>query len=397
MTDTVPASATEPLRDDIRLLGGILGDVVRDQAGDDVFALVEAARVASFRIRRSEMDRAELAGRFASVPTADLVPIVRAFSYFGLLANLAEDLHRERRRAVHVRAGDPPQDSSLAATYAKLDAVQLDPETVADALATALVAPVVTAHPTETRRRTVFDVQTAVTELMRRREHTTDPQVLSALDRDLYRHILTLWQTALIRLARLRISDEIDNGLRYYDMALFAVVPALNTEVRRALRQRWPDAAVLTQPIVRPGTWIGGDRDGNPNVDAAVVTTAVDRACATALDHYLTELAALERDLSMSERTTTITPALRSLADTSGDDNPAHSDEPYRRAVHGIRGRLTASATQLLPDIELPHTVDAERPAYGSPAQLLADLAIVDTSLRHGGGAVIADDRLARL
>lgn len=397
MTDSPPASATEPLRDDIRLLGGILGDVVRDQAGEEIFDLVEAARVASFRIRRSEMERADLAARFADVDTGNLLPVVRAFSHFGLLANLAEDLHRERRRAVHTEAGDPPQDSALAATYVKLDAVGLDADSVAEALADALVAPVITAHPTETRRRSVFDVQTAVTDLMRRRNHTVDPYERDELDRALYRQILTLWQTALIRLSRLRISDEIDNGLRYYDLAFFDVVPTLNAEVRRELRRRWPDAAVLTRPIVRPGTWIGGDRDGNPNVDAEVVTTAADRACATALRHHLTELDALERELSMSARTTVVTSPLEELADLSGDDNPAHSDEPYRRAVRGIRGRLTATGAHLLPGVDLPHTVDLSRERYRTPAQLLADLTVVDASLRSGGGGVIADDRLARL
>ncbi len=397
MTDTPPASATEPLRDDIRLLGGILGDVVRDQAGEEIFDLVEAARVTSFRIRRSEMDRADLAERFAAVETGSLLPVVRAFSHFGLLANLAEDLHRERRRAVHLLAGDPPQDSALAATYVKLDAVGLDADSVAEALADALVAPVITAHPTETRRRSVFDVQTTVTELMRKREHAVDPHERDEVDRALYRQILTLWQTALIRLSRLRISDEIDNGLRYYDLAFFDVVPTLNAEVRRELRRRWPDAAVLTRPIVRPGTWIGGDRDGNPNVDAEVVTTAADRACATALRHHLTELAALERELSMSARTTVVTAPLEELADLSGDDTPAHSDEPYRRAVRGIRGRLTETGTHLLPGVDLPGTVDAPREPYRTPAQLLADLTVVDASLRAGGGGVIADDRLARL
>lgn len=404
MTDTVAtsatsASATEPLREDIRLLGGILGAVIRDQAGSDIFDLVETARVESFRIRRSEIDRTELAERFAGVATDDLLPVARAFSHFGLLANLAEDLHRERRRALHVRAGDPPQDSSLAATYAKLDAAgaSLDADTVTDALAAALVAPVITAHPTETRRRTVFDVQTSVTELMRRRETTDDPAALESIDRALYRHILTLWDTALIRLARLRIRDEIDNGLRYYDLALFEVVPALNTEVRRELRRRWPDAAVLTQPLVRPGTWIGGDRDGNPNVDAEVVATAANRACETALRHHLTELAALERELSMSERTATVAGALKDLADASGDDNPAHSDEPYRRAVHGIRARLSATAARLLPGIDLPHIVTLPCEPYPTPARMHADLTVVDASLRAGGAAVIADDRLAHL
>ncbi|WP_231610908.1 phosphoenolpyruvate carboxylase, partial [Rhodococcus sp. CX] len=264
-------AATEPLRDDIRLLGSILGQIVRKHAGEAAYELVEKARIESFRVRRSELDRADLAAMFREVATADTIPVIRAFSHFALLANLAEDLHRERRRALHVAAGEPPQDSSLAATYAKLDAADLDPDAVAAALEHALVSPVITAHPTETRRRTVFVVQSRITDLMRRRGRAEDATEIAEIDRQLWRHILTLWQTALIRLARLRIQDEIETGLRYYEASLFAVVPALDAEVRRELRSRWPGTALLTEPIVRTGSWIGGDRDGNPNVTAEVV------------------------------------------------------------------------------------------------------------------------------
>jgi len=156
----VGREATEPMREDIRLLGAILGDTVREQNGDAVFGLVERARVESFRVRRSEIDRTEMARMFDGIDIHQAIPVIRAFSHFALLANVAEDIHRERRRAVHVAAGEPPQDSSLAATYLKLDSAELDSATVADALTGALVSPVITAHPTETRRRTVFDTQT---------------------------------------------------------------------------------------------------------------------------------------------------------------------------------------------------------------------------------------------
>src|ERR1700752_4568082 len=152
----VGREATEPMREDIRLLGAILGDTVRDQNGDEVFDLVERARVESFRVRRSEIDRAQLAGMFDNIDVNRAIPVIRAFTHFTLLANVAEDIHRERRRAIHLAAGEPPQDSSLAATYDKLDSADLDSATVAEALTDALVAPVITAHPTETRRRTVF-------------------------------------------------------------------------------------------------------------------------------------------------------------------------------------------------------------------------------------------------
>src|SRR5262249_30416753 len=165
----VGREATEPMREDIRLLGAILGDTVREQNGDDVFDLVERARVESFRVRRSEIDRAELAGMFDGVDVRQAIPVITAFTHFALHANVAEDIHRERRRAIHVAAGEAPQDSSLAATYLKLDSAELDAERVAETLTGALVSPVITAHPTETRRRTVFDTQHRITELMRLR------------------------------------------------------------------------------------------------------------------------------------------------------------------------------------------------------------------------------------
>ncbi|BBX25916.1 phosphoenolpyruvate carboxylase [Mycolicibacterium alvei] len=387
--------ATEPMRDDIRLLGAILGDTVREQNGDQVFELVERARVESFRVRRSEIDRAELADLFSDIDIHQAIPVIRAFTHFALLANVAEDIHRERRRAVHVAAGEPPQDSSLEATYLKLDQAHLEATAVADALHGALVAPVITAHPTETRRRTVFDTQHRITELMRLRMHgltrTADGRDIEV---ELRRHILTLWQTALVRLARLKISDEIETGLRYYPAAFFEVIPQVNAEVRTALQARWPGSELLEQPILRPGSWIGGDRDGNPNVDAGVVRLATGRAAYVAFAHYFAEITALEEELSMSARLVTVSDGLTSLADVCHE--PVRADEPYRRALRVIHARLTATGREIL-DEQPEHELDLSLAAYRTPEEFLADLDVVDTSLRANGSAVLADDRLTRL
>jgi len=386
--------ATEPMRDDIRLLGTILGDTVREQNGDEVFALVERARVESFRVRRSEIERAEAARTFEGIDIHQAIPVIRAFSHFALLANVAEDIHRERRRAIHLAAGDPPQDSTLAATYLKLDAADLDASTVAAALAGALVSPVITAHPTETRRRTVFDTQHRITQLMRLHArghiHTDDGRDIEV---ELRRRVLTLWQTALIRLSRLQISDEIAVGLRYYSAAFFEVMPKVNAEVREALRSRWPDADLLPEPILRPGSWIGGDRDGNPNVTADVVRLATGSAAYTALGHYTAELTALERELSMSARLVAVTDELAALATQCGE-HPA--DEPYRRALRVIHARLTATAAEIL-DRQPDNLLDLGLSPYAAPGEMLADLDTISVSLRLNGSALLADDRLARL
>jgi phosphoenolpyruvate carboxylase len=387
--------ATEPMREDIRLLGTILGDTVREQNGDAVFDLVERARIASFRVRRSEIERAEVAELFDGIDIHRAIPVIRAFSHFALLANVAEDIHRERRRAIHVNAGDPPQDSTLAATYQKLDSAHLDAATVAESLTGALVSPVITAHPTETRRRTVFDTQHRITQLMRlhARGHTkTDDGV--DIETELRRRVLTLWQTALVRLSRLQITDEIAVGLRYYSAAFFDVVPKVNAGVRDALRSRWPDADLLPEPILRPGSWIGGDRDGNPNVTADVVRLATGSAAYTALNHYTAELSALEQELSMSSRLVAVTDELNKLAEDC--DEPARADEPYRRALRVIHARLTATAGQIL-DEQPDNLLDLGLPPYSTPGEMLADLDTVDSSLRAHGSTLLADDRLAHL
>lgn len=391
----VGREATEPMREDIRLLGAMLGDTVREQSGGEVFDLVERARVESFRVRRSEIDRTELAQLFDGIDTKKAIPVIRAFTHFALLANVAEDIHRERRRAIHVANGKPPQDSSLAATYLKLDAADLDSATVADALTGALVSPVITAHPTETRRRTVFDTQHRITELMRlhaKGQAKTDDG--ASIEIELRRQILMLWQTALIRLSRLKIQDEIETGLRYYPAAFFDVIPRVNAEVRTALRARWPDAELLSEPILRPGSWIGGDRDGNPNVTGDVVRLATGSAAYTAFAQYFIELTALQEELSMSARLVKVSDDLAALADICHE--PARSDEPYRRALRVIHARLTATAAAIL-DRQPEYQLDLGMDRYLAPEEFEADLAVIDASLRGNGSALLADDRLARL
>lgn len=391
----VGREATEPMREDIRLLGAMLGDTVREQNGPEVFELVERARVESFRVRRSEIDRNQLAALFEGIDVHLAIPVIRAFSTFALLANVAEDIHRERRREVHVAAGEAAPDSTLAATYRKLDAAGLAAAEVAEALQGALVSPVITAHPTETRRRTVFDTQNRITGLMRLRLHgRQETEDGRAIEPELRRQILTLWQTALIRLSRLKVADEIESGLRYYPASFFEVIPKVNAAVRDALRSRWPDAALLPRPIVRPGSWIGGDRDGNPNVTAEVMELATRGAAETAMVHYFDELALLERELSMSARLVHTDDALMDLA--SGCTEAARIDEPYRRAVRVVRGRLTATAAAIL-DRNPEHVLDLGLEPYTTAGELLADLEVIDASLRAHGSALLADDRLARL
>jgi phosphoenolpyruvate carboxylase len=386
-----------PLREDIRVLGRVLGEVIGEQAGEEVLDLVESTRVEAFKIRRSEVDRKELAQRLGGLDIRASNHVIRAFSHFSVLANLAEDIHHERRRRYHRREGSPPQQGSLAAAFQAIDASELEPGVVARELAGALVCPVVTAHPTEVRRKTIFQVQRQVADLIRTRDRAAPGELdETQWSAQLWRSVLTLWQTALLRLSRLRLQDEIDEALRYYELSLFDVIPAINAELRRALNERWPDAGLLPRPMLLPGSWIGGDRDGNPFVTADALRRATSRQAETALGHHLAELEALRSELSMSDRLVTPTPELYHLAEASRDDSPFRADEPYRRALCGISARLAATARGVLGRVPGP-APDTALPPYESPDELRGDLDVVDHSLRSHGAGPLADDRLRRL
>ena len=417
-TETDPLEeAVAPLRDDVRFLGALLGDTVREHAGQEIFDLVETARRTAFAVRRSQADRDEVAALFTDVPTHRVIPVIRAFSLFALLANVAEDLHQERRRRIHTAAGEPPPDGDLAATWARLDQTPPDPQRLATVRATARVAPVLTAHPTETRRRTVFEVTRRILGLMRRRDslHTgprdrvTEAE-LEAIELDIRRQILTLWQTAIIRSERPRISDEVVGGLQYHEATLMDVIPPLNAEIAERL-------GCGERPMVRPGSWIGGDRDGNPYVTGDVVRFATTQAAALLHRHYAHQLRLLEQELSLSQRLVEVPAELRDLADSLVEVHDgataAREDVPFRRAVSVVRRRLAAREKSLSSSGSGPGTAAGTSPGagdpagsddeattaqpYTSPAQMLADLDVIDTALARCGGDLLRTPRLRDL
>lgn len=401
------AADVAPLRADIRFLGQLLGDTVREQAGQHVFDIVESARRTAFAVRRSEVDRNAMVDMLDDVAPDTAIPVIRAFSMFALLANIAEDLHQERRRAIHLAEGAPPRDGDMAATWAKLDEAGITGTGDADSAErwdtlrrTARVVPVFTAHPTETRRRTVFRITRRITEQMRRREAQPEgsPERQQA-EAAIKREIVLLWDTALIRSQRPHIEDEILNVLQYHEATLLELIPQLNREIAQRLD--------TNRAVLRPGSWIGGDRDGNPYVTAEVVAFATQQAAAMLQNHYNEQLRELERELSLSGRLVQVPDKLLELASgltPLGDDSAARVDVPFRRAARSIRRKLAARSTSFsIPGVLAavdhmgqPIGTDSD-PAYTRPEELLADLGVIEESLREVGAGVVADARLADL
>jgi phosphoenolpyruvate carboxylase len=401
----VPSSDAAPGRDDgkdaalsedIRLLGRLLGDVVRAQAGDEVFELVEGVRRRAVDARRDgRSPLAVLAETLPDRPIDDQLHLIRAFGWLSLLANTAEDVHHERRRRYHRAHGSRPQVGSIEATLDRLVAAGVTPDRIRTLVDDLLVVPVITAHPTEVRRQTVLDIIGEVARALTARGGSAPGTPDRAdLDDHLRVLVLTLWQTAVLRMSKLRVTDEINEALRYYGTSLFRVVPDLERDLERLVADRWSVTVDATR-AVRMGSWIGGDRDGNPFVTADVMRAATRRESVVALDHHLAELRRLARELSISDRLVVPTAELLALADASGDASPFRADEPYRRALRGMYARLFALTVELLgADVTTELTVPpppVPRPAYHAAEELVADLAEVAASLRSHGAAALAD------
>jgi phosphoenolpyruvate carboxylase len=391
----LPEDKELPLREDTRLLGRVLGDVLRAQTGVAGFERIERIRQTAIRFRRADGDeaqgaRADLAALLNPLPIGDVLHVVRAFSYFSHLANLAEDVHHLRRRRAHEQAGDPARPGSLEHALDRLVAAGVDAQEIQRWLDDALVCPVLTAHPTEVQRKSILDSERALGALLVWRDRTRlTPREQTELDTALRAQVLALWQTAMLRLTRLAVRDEIDNGLSYYRYTFLTEVPRLYRALERALSARHA-GVVPRAAFLRTGSWIGGDRDGNPYVTGETLDYALRAQSSVAFDHYLETVHRLGAELSLSTRLVQPSPALLDLARRAGDANPHRGDEPYRQALTGMYARLAATARTLAGHAPArPPAEDA--PPYATPAELGADLDVIAASLEGHGAGALAD------
>jgi phosphoenolpyruvate carboxylase len=395
----VAAEKDIPLRDDIRLLGRLLGDTLRAQEGEATFDLVERIRQTAIRFHRDEDEgaRSELATILQSLSRAPAIQIIRAFTYFSHLANIAEDQHHIRRTRAHSMAGSAPRDGTLAAALTKMRKAGIGRADLQAAFAAGHIRPVLTAHPTEVRRKSTLDREREIAELLAFRDRTLmTPEEVLACEERLRRAVLTLWQTRIVRETRLKVMDEVENGLSYYDYTFLSELPHLYCEIEDTLAVADPAWRNVELPsFFRMGSWIGGDRDGNPFVTAEALRNALRKQSERALGVYLEELHALGAELSLHTRLVSVSDEVMALAEKSPDHSPHRQDEPYRRALSGIYARLAATCRTL----GLPETGRLTEPAepYESASALSGDLTILQRSLESNGSAALARGRLRRL
>jgi phosphoenolpyruvate carboxylase len=376
---------------DIRLLGRILGDVIREQEGRAAFDLIERVRRLSvaYRLKRDAGAGRTLDRLLENLSGDQTVSVIRAFSYFSHLANIAEDRHHVRRREHHEAQGHL-QEGSLAKCFERLAAAGVKPARIARMLDSAYVSPVLTAHPTEVQRKSILDAERAIAALVAERDGLRGERERAHNEALLRGRVTQLWQTRMLRTARLSVADEIENALSYYQATFLRQVPRLYADLEAALPGR------ELAPFLRMGQWIGGDRDGNPNVGAATLRLALERQAEVALRFYLTEIHELGAELSISQSLAPVTPEMAALAERSPDRNEHRHDEPYRRALIGMYARLAATLHALTGTEALRHAVAPQDP-YRSAGELLADLRVIEASLAHHHAQALIAPRLAPL
>ncbi len=321
-------AAPKPIQNaDIRYLGKLLGDVIRAYGGDRLFEQIESIRASSVDRHRGIADASALGRGLEALNPDDTLPFVRAFMLFSMLANLAED-----------RSGGLNESGEdVASALARLARQGIDSERVAALLDHALIVPVLTAHPTEVMRKSMIDHRNRIAELMRQRDMgRKETPSGDAIEQAILRQIALLWQTRPLRRERLYVADEVEIALTYLRDVFLPVLPLLYARWERQLPHR-------PKSFLRLGSWIGGDRDGNPNVDAGSLRLALGSSSLALLERYLEQLHSLGAELSISTELSKTTEDVEKLADASGDTHAARKDEPYRRALSGCYARLAAT------------------------------------------------------
>lgn len=389
-----------PLREDIRELGRLLGDTVRAQEGQHIFDLIEKIRQKSIRFYRDDDSdaRRELEEILQTLMPEQAVQVVRAFSYFSHLANIAEDQHHIRRTRSRAIAGSAPRPGTISHAMSHAIDAGFSSADLVEFFNDAHIRPVLTAHPTEVRRKSTMQWEMALAGLLDRRDRGNwTPEECKEMDDELSQAILTLWQTNLLRQTRLGVLDEVANGLSYYDYTFFRELPRLYAALEDRLAELAPagDAPPIAS-FLRIGSWIGADRDGNPFVSADVLRETLRMQSARAISFYLEELHKLGGELSLSTIIVGISERLRDFAAASPDQSAHREVEPYRRAISRIYARLAATQ-QAFNGVAAPKKPVGEAAPYAGYADLLADLQLIHDSLAENGSDALTRGRLRHL
>ncbi|MBC3881191.1 phosphoenolpyruvate carboxylase [Undibacterium sp. LX40W] len=401
--DTTDTNKDEILRNDIRQLGRILGDTVREQHGAEIFNLIENVRQNSIRFSRdlNRPARHELESILDCLTNDQTTLLIRAFSYFSHLTNIAEDQHHIRRTRAHLIGGSAARKDSLVNAICELHKAGITTTALLNFFESATIIPVLTAHPTEVQRKSILNCQMVITRLLDERDRIKlTPEELHTNEEGIKRAILTLWQTRMLRTSKLSVLDEVENGLSFYDQTFLRELPHLYANLEdRAFQFDSSSKEIELPTFMKMGSWIGGDRDGNPFVTAEVLEETLAMQAKRVFLFYFDELQMLSSQLSMATLLVEVSSKLVALAALSPDQSAHRADEPYRRAISHIQSRLSATFNWLaLKEIDSGVAKNEKMSHhYSSAKEFVSDLDIIHESLHANGSIALTKGRLRHL
>ncbi|MCX7570108.1 phosphoenolpyruvate carboxylase [Tumebacillus sp. DT12] len=379
------------LRRDIRILGNLLGNVLVSQCGEHVLQLVETVRQSAKELRAQPTaeNRTLFWETIRAIPDEHRTHVIHAFALYFQLVNIAEQNHRIRRKREYERSGqDGAQQGSLRSVIREMREKGVDAAEMTSLIHQLGVELVLTAHPTEAMRRTVLEKHREIARLL---EAFDDPWLTSresrSMEKQLRAEIVSLWQTRAVRKERLTVLDEVRNGLYFLDEILFDVLPGLHLELEEQLRDVYPEATFEVPGFLRFGSWMGGDRDGNPNVTADLTFQTLILHFDLAMRKYEAAVHKLGQDLSQSCEIAGASVDLISSLDWRG---PEPLDEPYREKATQILRRLRGTQNRF-------HSEGGDPDYYATPTDFLADIRLIEQSLLAHKGEEIVDVKVRPL
>ncbi len=406
LTRVTFSASEEPLRRDVNMLGQMLGRVLREQGGAGVYDTVERIRETCKRLRADYQEAldAELQRELEQLTLPMTVQVARAFALYFQLVNIAEQYHRVRRRRAHrMQPHEPPQEGSIEDLIQRLAHQKVPAAQIAERLQRLHVLLVLTAHPTEAMRLTVLRKQQLVSDSLADLDSRllTFPERGELID-SLNDQVLLLWSTNDVRERRPDVTDEVRTALFYFEHIFFDAIPRLHAELERCLREQYPDQSIAVPTLVRFGSWVGSDRDGNPNVTAALSRATFLQQRALTLRRYYGHVHALAELCSQSDRFVQVPRRFRNsiaddaaaLPEATGEIMDRNPGEPFRQKLLFIAERLNRT---LAANVDLSTAEAVRTGGYGTVEAFERDLLEVDQALRLAGQGRLADGPFARL
>ena len=392
----------ETLLEHNRLLGGLLGETIFSYAGLHIYQVTEALKNASveFYKNQTQESRKNLSKLCSDLSDSEILRVIRSFSHFSLLANIAEDVYQTQEQRA-IKFSNKLQLGTLEKSLNNLKAKGINREKMAKAMENVSIVPVLTAHPTQVQRKSILDLNKKITDLLDQHDNVRNFQIDEVeWIEDLNRKIQILWQTSMLRTSKLRVTDEINNALSYYDITFFNEIPKLTNKFHELSKKLGtdPEKSETLTPLTM-GMWIGGDRDGNPYVTVETLEKSAQAQALKLFQHYLAEIQLLYRDLSMSITMTNVSEEVKELAEASGEVSPHRTNEPYRRALTTIKDRLLATAYNLCENTEFlpPKRENASNNPYKYSEEFTKDLQIIADSLAKNNSSLLVKGKLLNL